>query len=229
MKRLTEKQKKTVSFFALLFLLLFFILATCLLWRSFVDFFSQPETFRLWVEDKGWGAKGIFTLLVVLQVIVALIPGEMLEIAAGFAFGSVEGTILTLAGIVIGSVLVFLFVRGFGIKLVQVFFSLEKIHSLRILQDSKKFHSLLFLIMLIPGTPKDLISYFVGLTNIKLGHWILLTSVARIPSIVTSTVGGNALGEKNYLFAVLVFGVTVAIGFFGIWLYDRITKRREEK
>ena len=162
-------------------------------------------------------------------MIVALIPGEPLEIAAGYAFGSVEGTVLTLAGIAIGSTLVFLFVRIFGICLVQVFFPLEKIHSLRLLQNSKRFHTILFIIMFIPGTPKDLISYFVGLTEMKLGHWILLTSVARIPSVVTSTVGGNALGEEKYLFAALVFAVTVAVSLLGFFVYNRITKRRQQK
>ena len=83
--------------------------------------------------------------------------------------------------------------------------------------------------MFIPGTPKDLISYFVGLTEMKLGHWILLTSVARIPSVVTSTVGGNALGEEKYLFAALVFAVTVAVSLLGFFVYNRITKRRQQK
>ena len=229
MKRMTEKQRKRMGTLVLLAVVLFFALLTALLWEPFRQFFGDPEKFRTWVEEKGWGARGIFVGTVVLQVIVALIPGEPLEIAAGYAFGSVEGTVLTLAGIAIGSTLVFLFVRIFGICLVQVFFPLEKIHSLRLLQNSKRFHTILFIIMFIPGTPKDLISYFVGLTEMKLGHWILLTSVARIPSVVTSTVGGNALGEEKYLFAALVFAVTVAVSLLGFFVYNRITKRRQQK
>ena len=229
MKRMTEKQRKRMGTLVLVLALLLFALLTVLLWEPFKSFFGDPEKFRAWVEEKGWGARGIFVGMVILQVIVALIPGAPLEIAAGYAFGSVEGTVLTLAGIAIGSTLVFLFVRIFGIRLVQVFFPLEKIHSLRLLQNSKGFHALLFIIMFIPGTPKDLISYFVGLTEMKLGHWILLTSIARIPSVVTSTMGGDALGEEKYLFAALVFAVTVAVSLVGLFIYNRLTKHRQQK
>ena len=72
--------------------------------------------------------------------------------------------------------------------------------------------------MFIPGTPKDLISYCMGLTKIRLSEWIILSTVARIPSIVTSTVGGDALGGQDYRFAILVFTITLAISLLG-WAY----------
>lgn len=229
MKKMTEKHRKIVSAAAVLALILFFLGITVFLGRPILSFFKDPEAFRDWVEEKGWGARLVFTGMMVLQVVVALIPGEPLEIAAGIAFGSLEGTLLALAGIAVGSTLIFLLVRLLGVKLVEVFFPVEKIHSLRFLQNHKKFEIILFLIMFIPGTPKDLISYFVGLTPMKLGRWVLLTTVARIPSVVTSTVGGNALGEKNYFFAVIVFVATAALSLGGLWVYDRIVKKRKEK
>ena len=210
------------------FLLFFFVLLSVFLTKPILAFFEDPEKFRLWVEEKGWGARIIFVGMMVLQVVVALIPGEPLEIAAGIAFGSLEGTILVLCGIAIGSTLVFLLVRILGVKLVEIFFSVEKIHALRFLQNSRKFEMLLFLIMMIPGTPKDLISYFVGLTEMKLGHWILLTTVARIPSVVTSTVGGDALGEENYLLALLVFLGAAMVSLLGVFIYDAIVKKRNK-
>ncbi len=226
---MTEKHRKILSLAAVVVVVLFFLLITVFLGKPLVSFFKDPEAFRLWVEEKGWGARLIFVGMVVLQVVVALIPGEPLEIAAGIAFGSLEGTLLVLAGIVIGSTLVFLLVRLLGIKLVEVFFPLEKIHSLKFLQNHRKFEAVLFLIMLIPGTPKDLVSYFVGLTEMKLGHWLLLAGLARIPSVVTSTVGGNALGEEKYLFALVVFLLAAAISLLGLWIYHRLVKRREDK
>jgi uncharacterized membrane protein YdjX (TVP38/TMEM64 family) len=112
---------------------------------------------------------------------------------------------------------------------VEVFFSVEKIHSLRLLQNTRRFDLLLFTLMLIPGTPKDLISYFIGLTPMSPGHWLLIATVGRIPSVITSTVGGNALGEENYILALWVFSVSAAISIGGIFLYDRITKKRKQK
>lgn len=229
---MTPKTERKQQFFRIAVsvgVLALFLTATLIFWKPIVSLFKDPEVFRLWVEEKGWGARSAFVGMLVLQIVLALIPGEPLEIAAGFAFGSVEGLVLCLCGIAIGSTLVFLFVRFFGVKLVELFFPIEKIRSLRLLQNSRRFDMLLFLIMFIPGTPKDLISYFVGLTEMKLSHWIVLTTLARIPSVVTSTVGGDALGEENYLFAIIVFVVTAIISLLGIWYYDRIQKKKKEK
>lgn len=228
MGRMTEKHRKVMSIAAVAVLVLFLLAVTVFLGKPLLAFFEDPQSFRVYVEEKGWGAGLIFTAMVVLQVIVALIPGEPLEIAAGVAFGSLEGTLLCLAGIAIGSTVVFLFVRRFGVKLVEVFFPIEKIHSLRFLQNSRKFHTLLFLIMFIPGTPKDLISYFVGLTEMRLCHWILISVVARIPSVITSTVGGNALREEELWKAALIFGVTLLLSITGLIVYDRIIKPRKD-
>lgn len=229
MKKLTEKQRKWGSILALLLLVLFFLFITVFLGKPLVRLFEDPAVFREWVEARGWGARILFVGMVVLQVIVALIPGEPLEIAAGFAFGALEGTLLCLAGIAIGSAVVFLLVRTLGTRLVAVFFSMEKIQSLKFLQNEKRFHQILFLLMFIPGTPKDLISYFVGLTPMKLEHWVILTTLARIPSVVTSTVGGNAIGEADYTAAVIVFLASGLVSLGGIALYNRITKKRKEK
>lgn len=229
MMKMTEKHRKALSLVSLLLLLLFFLFITVFLGKPLMSFLKDPEAFRLWVEEKGWLARVFFVGMMVLQVVVALIPGEPLEIAAGVAFGSIEGTLLVMAGIAIGSTIIFLLVRLFGVKLVEVFFSMEKIHSLKFLQNHKRLEGILLLVMMIPGTPKDLISYFVGLTPIKLGRWIFLTSFARIPSVVTSTLGGDALGEERYLFAAAVFLVTAGISLLGLFFYDRMVSKRKEK
>ena len=108
----------------------------------------------------------------------------------------------------------------------EVFFPREKIRSLRFLQDSRRLNLLTFIVFFIPGTPKDLLSYFIGLTDMKLGTWLLITAVARIPSIVTSTVTGDALGLKDYQFALIAFGVTLALSLLGILVYRRLSARR---
>ena len=78
---------------------------------------------------------------------------------------------------------------------------------------------------MVPGTPKDLLCYFAGLTDMKLSLWLVLCSLGSIPSIVTSTVGGSALGSRRYWFAAAVFAGTLVISAAGLWLYDRIQKK----
>ena len=224
--QLTEAHKKKIYLFAIIVALIFIGAVGYLVGKPMVEFVREPERFRAWVDSSGFVSRVIFVGMVVFQLIIALIPGEPLEMGAGYAFGAWEGTILCIIGCVIGSALVFLFVRRFGVKLVEVFFPREKIRSLRFLQDSRRFNLLTFIVFFIPGTPKDLLSYFIGLTDMKLGTWLLITAVARIPSIVTSTVTGDALGLKDYQFALIAFGVTLALSLAGILVYRRLSARR---
>ena len=224
--QLTEAHKKKIYLFAIIVALIFIAAVGYLVGKPMVEFVREPERFRAWVDSSGFVSRVIFVGMVVFQLIIALIPGEPLEMGAGYAFGAVEGTILCIIGCVIGSALVFLFVRRFGVKLVEVFFPREKIRSLRFLQDSRRLDLLTFIVFFIPGTPKDLLSYFIGLTDMKLGTWLLITAVARIPSIVTSTVTGDALGLKDYQFALIAFGVTLALSLAGILVYRRLSARR---
>lgn len=224
--QLTEAHKKKIYLFAIIVALIFIGAVGYLVGKPMVEFVREPERFRAWVDSSGFVSRVIFVGMVVFQLIIALIPGEPLEMGAGYAFGAVEGTILCIIGCVIGSALVFLFVRRFGVKLVEVFFPREKIRSLRFLQDSRRLNLLTFIVFFIPGTPKDLLSYFIGLTDMKLGTWLCITAVARIPSIVTSTVTGDALGLKDYQFALIAFGVTLALSLAGILVYRRLSARR---
>lgn len=224
--QLTEAHKKKIYLFAIVVALIFIGAVGYLVGKPMVEFVREPERFRAWVDSSGFVSRVIFVGMVVFQLIIALIPGEPLEMGAGYAFGAVEGTILCIIGCVIGSALVFLFVRRFGVKLVEVFFPREKIRSMRFLQDSRRLNLLTFIVFFIPGTPKDLLSYFIGLTDMKLGTWLCITAVARIPSIVTSTVTGDALGLKDYQFALIAFGVTLALSLLGILVYRRLSARR---
>ncbi|MBQ8496794.1 MAG: TVP38/TMEM64 family protein [Clostridia bacterium] len=222
MKKDTRPQKiiKIISLTAVIGLLLFF---SYLLYRLIAD----KEAFEAWLTQYGEMSRLIYIAIVALQVILALIPGEVLEIAGGYIFGILEGTFLNLLGATIGSMLVFLLVRKFGKPLVSAFFSEEKISKLRFLQDSKKRDLLLMLIFMLPGTPKDLLCYFAGLTNIKTSLWLLICSLGRLPSVITSTIGGSAIENESYLVAVIAFAAAAAVSLLGILIYHRISEKKK--
>ncbi len=228
-QHLTPKQKKCFGAVSLIVFLLFVILVTVFIGRPMLQFVEEPEQFRNWVDGHGIWGRLLFLGMVIFQVFFAIIPGEPLEIGAGYAFGAIEGTLLCLAGTTIGGILVFLLVRKIGVRLVEVFFPIEKIRSLWFLRTSKRRNFLTFLLFFIPGTPKDLLCYFIGLTDMKLSTWVWITSIARIPSIITSTIGGDALGEEQYVLAIVAFVVTAAVSIVGILIYQKIIKPRREK
>ena len=225
---MTEKQKKLAAGLALLVFILFCGGAGYFIGAPMVRLAEDPAQFRAWVDSYGFGGRLIFVGMVVLQVVVAFIPGEPIELAAGYAFGFWEGTALTLAGFLIGSWLVYILVKKFGVKLVEVFFSAEKIRKFSFLQNPQKTQTLAFILMLIPGTPKDFLSYFAGLTQLSLNSWLLIVAVGRLPSLITSTATGAAAGQENYVLSAAMLGITLLLTVAGIFYYRHVCKQQSE-
>ncbi len=228
MKKEFDKNQKLTAVLAIVIFVFVMAVLTWLIGGPVLRFAGEPERFRLWVEHTGSAAPLAYMGLVIAQILVALIPGEPLEIAGGYAFGAVGGTLLCLLGATLGSILVFALVRKFGVKLFEVFFPIEKLRSLRFLRSSKKRDLLFLIVFMIPGTPKDLLCYFAGLTDIRFGVWLIICSLGRLPSIVTSTLGGDALGTEKYIMAAVVFAATLAVSAAGLAVYKRLGRSEEE-
>lgn len=201
------------------------LLITWFLWRWLASF--SQEGLRDYICSFGAASWLVFLALQFLQVFIALIPGELLETVAGFAFAPLWGTILCYVGIALASTLVFLLTRRFGVKLVEVFISREKINQLRFLNTEQKRNLTLFLIFFIPGTPKDLLTYFVGLTDIRLEDFLLISLIARFPSVISSTFGGHLLGEGDYMAAVILYAITGAVSLLGMLGYHLWIKKHK--
>lgn len=226
-RELSRKQQKVISYASVGLFMLMLVLICAVIGRPMVRFASDPDKFRDWVDGHGvWGMLA-YMGMVALQVLAALIPGEPLEIAGGYAFGAVWGTVLCLLGAFLGSAAVFAVVRKWGVPLVEVFFPQDKLDKLTFLKTSPKRTALLWLVFTIPGTPKDLLCYFAGLTDLRWTTWLLIASVGRLPSIITSTVGGNALGLQNYQFAAITFAATTVIAGVGLVIYRQVCRRHK--
>lgn len=223
---LTPSQQKALGIAVIVAAIAVMLLILALVGVPLLRFASQPERFRAWVDSHGFAGRLAYIGMVFLQVMVAILPGEPFEIAGGYAFGAVEGTLLCLLASTLGSICVFLLVRRFGQRLVEVFFSREKLRSIRFLKSTPRRDLLFLIIFMLPGTPKDLLCFFAGLTDIRFGVWLLICSLGRLPAIISSTVGGDALGTKNYWGAILVFVITLLISGAGLLIYDRLCRRR---
>lgn len=224
---LPEKQKRWIAGTGLFLFLLLSTLIFFFAGKPLIQFVQEPERFRAWVGQQGVWAPLAFMGMIVLQIVVAIIPGEPLEIAAGYAFGALEGTLLCLLGAFVGRTVVFLLVRRFGTRAVEVFFPLEKLQTLEFLQNKRRLAFWVFFLFFLPGTPKDVLCYLVGLTDLPLKVWLIISAVAPVPSILTSTIGGDALGMGNYIFAVFVFILTGVISGLGLLIYRRVCQKKE--
>ncbi|MCR5829341.1 MAG: VTT domain-containing protein [Lachnospiraceae bacterium] len=225
-KDLTPRQQKAIKISALIIAMLVLAALTAAIAIPMLSFAKNPILFRDWVDDHYFLSALVYIGMVIFQIVAAFVPGEPFEIAAGFAFGSVYGSILCFIAEGIGSIVVLLLVRKFGHKLLEVFFSKEKIDSLKFLHSSKAKILIFAIAFILPGTPKDLLCYFGGITDIPLLVLILITSFGRIPSIVTSIIGGDAVGSGDYTFAIIVFSVTLLVSGIGLVIYNRYRKKR---
>jgi len=225
------RRRRIVSAVSIIIFAVFILAVAWYVGRPLVSMLESPEDFRMWVNSHRYWGRLAMIGMVVLQVIVAIIPGEVMEIGAGYAFGAIEGAVLCLVGTAIGSTVVFLLTKKVGIRLVEAFITREKIDSLRFIKNSRNLNLLVFLLFLIPGTPKDVLTYFVGLTRMSLSTFLTITMIARIPSIISSTIAGGAMGDERYTTAVWVIGATMAASVIGVFIYNKISKkgRKDDK
>ena len=162
-----------------------------------------------------WGA-GIFLCIQILQVVIALIPGEPVELAAGMLYGTWGGLLICLAGILIGSSVIFTLVRRFGQPLVRKLIHEEDMKKYAFLSDAQKLDMLIFLVFLIPGTPKDTLNYLCPLTPISPVRFLILSTFARIPSVLSSTFAGANFAQGNLIGSALSLCLTTLVGILGI-------------
>lgn len=197
--------------------------------KPFIAMLDEPGKFQEWIASHGIIGPAIFFVMTILQVFVAVIPGEPFEIAAGYTFGWLGGTLLCVIGIAVGQAIVFMLIKKFGARTLELFVSREKLNSVKFIRKSGNSFRLLFILFFIPGTPKDILTYCAGLMDIDLCSFLIITTIARLPSVMTSTIGGNALSEGNYVFAAIVFVITAIVSIGGLLLYSKIKKKIEAR
>lgn len=224
-----QRRRKWFGAISLILFAVILVLLTLFFTKILSPYLRSTEELRAFLDSYGWKGHLILMGLQCLQVVVALIPGEVVELGAGYAYGALEGTLICITGVAISSALIFLLVKKVGVSLVEMFISREKLRQLRFINSERKLKRVVFLLFFIPGTPKDVLTYFVGLTDMRLSEFLLITLTARIPSVVSSTICGQMLGDRNFLTAGIVYAITGALSILGYYLYNRIVQHRQNK
>lgn len=191
--------------------------------------FGDTNLLREWAGEHPVLGAIMMISVTAVQVVIALIPGELVEVAAGYIFGAWLGALLCLVGMAIGSVVAILLARRFGRRLVASLYSEDKLDSLPILNDTKKRNVATAILFLIPGTPKDLITYLIGLTKMSIPHYLALTLLCRFPSVIMSTLSGDALGDDRLVKALWLFIITGTLSAIGYFIYLAIQKRHGKR
>lgn len=191
--------------------------------------YNNPTEFTKFINSYGTWGLPIMLFVQLAQIVVALIPGEVVEFVAGTLYGWFWGTIFCLVGVAIGQTVIFQLVRTFGKSFIDKVAGSEAVNRFKFLNDEKKLKRVIFLLFFIPGTPKDLLTYAVPLTKISLKSFLGISLVARIPSIISSTFAGSAFTDRKFFTLIMAYSVILVFSGLGILFYRIWTKKHDKK
>ena len=191
---------------------------------------STPEgqmEFKNQVESMG--ALGYLALfgLQFAQIFLIVLPGEPIEILAGMCYGGFGGLIfITISAFIITNI-IFFTVRKFGRKFVYSFCNkerIEKIENSKLFKNPQKIEWIMLILFLIPGTPKDLLVYIAGLLPLKPLRFVLISTFARLPSVISSTFAGSSLVAGDWKFSLIIYLVTFLLVGIAIFIINKFDK-----
>jgi uncharacterized membrane protein YdjX (TVP38/TMEM64 family) len=191
------------------------------LYQGMWEIFRGKEQLRGYIESWGAWAPVVFVVVQALQVVMAPIPGEFTGAVGGFIFGTVPSLLYSTVGLTVGSVLAFLAARIIGLPLVKLAVTqatLEKFHFLT--ERRGTFIAVLFFV--IPGFPKDILCYILGLSPMGLLTFALVCGLGRIPGTVMLSYCGCAVYDENWTTLVAVSIVCLASIAFLFLMNGRI-------
>jgi uncharacterized membrane protein YdjX (TVP38/TMEM64 family) len=188
-------------------------------------FMKSPEAMQGFVAKYGSASAAIYVLIQAAQVVVFVIPGEIVQVAGGYIFGTWLGALLSVAGILLGTVVAFFAARLLGYAVVEALVSPKKLERFEFLISDPKSEIAMFILFLVPAIPKDSLVYISGLTPIKPLRFFLISMIARFPGLWGAAYIGANLQEKDYWPVVILSVVSLVLFVLGLRFKDRIIDR----
>ena len=224
-----NKKELFLKIVIILAVVTFFVYFTIELFPLFKDLLTAEgrENFKVTIDSLG--IKGVFLLigLMCAQILFPILPGEPVEILGGMCFGPIKGLLIILLGTFISTLLIIFLVKVLGKKFIYLFVKkekIEKIENSKFFKNEKKIEIIIFLLYFIPGTPKDIITYIAVLLPINIYRFVFISIIARIPSIISSTIVGSNLVDGNLLFSIGAYVVTFGITAICIYFINKKDK-----
>ena len=225
-----EKASRRLIIFVIFFLVLLAVAG--LLFLHFAREIQTPEfreMFSSWIESLGFMGVLLFFCIQVTQNLLAVIPGGPIQVIAGAAFGTWKGLFILQAGCITAAFIIFTLVKKFGSPLITRFLGADVLEAWAFLKDEKKAAQLTFILFIIPGVPKDALTYVAATTKFSLKQFLPISIIARFPGMFLSTLMGDAAMQGNWVLFAIIFGITGAAGILGIQFKERISGHFRQK
>jgi len=217
-----DSPRSTFSYFAFPLFIALLLGAVFVFRESLLSVFRDREAIRLWIRESGQWGWAAFMALQMFQVVVFIIPGELVQIAGGYIFGLWGGTALSLAGITLGSLFNFAIGRLLGRPFVEALFKKDKLEAIERVTASGKAAAGFFLLFVIPGIPKDALCYLAGVSKLSWPVFFGISMIGRMPGILGSSYMGAAAFGGDYRAALLVLAIASLLFFSGLIFKEKI-------
>lgn len=193
-------------------------------YQYFGNLFTAEGRAILVADVKSAGPAGALILLVleIVQVVVAFIPGEVVQMVAGMMYGPWLGTAIIVLGCFLSMWFVYELVHRLGQPFVESLVPTKYLDSFRRFEQGGKLTVIIFILFLIPGLPKDVFTYLVPLTSMPKRDYLAVAMIARFPGILMSTHAASGLLNGDIVQSVIIFGILAVLGIAGIMFKDRI-------
>jgi uncharacterized membrane protein YdjX (TVP38/TMEM64 family) len=186
---------------------------------------EDPGKLSRELNSLGWKGVLVFLGLQALQVIIAVIPGGVVQIAGGYIYGTWIGLLYSVIGIFLGSLIVFYAARLLGYPLVRMLVSPENLKKFGFMINSSKSEIAMFILFLIPGMPKDVLTYMAGITPVKPLRFFTVSIIGRLPALLGSSILGYSTQAGNYTAVILLSAASIAFFLIGLFFKDKIIRK----
>ena len=226
-----QNKAKIIKLIALIIILAVLVIATMYMMPIMKQInTSEGQTqFKEKITNSGITGMLILFGLELAQVVLAILPGEPVELLAGICFGPIWGTIFLMISVFIVTAMIYFFVKKYGKDFIYEFFPKEKVNKLensKLFKEPQKLETVMALLFLIPGTPKDLLVYIGGLLPIKTSRFLAIATLLRFPSIISSTIAGDKLLNGQWQISLLAYLITFIITIIVIIIVNKLDKNK---
>lgn len=221
-----NSKMKILKTFIFILILLMMLIITIKVFPIFKNIATEEgrNTFKVNIENSGYQGVLMILGLMFTQMFFPILPGEPVELLAGMCFGTWGGLLVIYVGVFVTTLIIYFLVRKFGRDFIVTFISeekLSKIQNSKTWNDRNKIRILLFLSFFIPGLPKDIFVYIGGLLPIKPIEFLLISTFARFPSIISSTIVGSNILYGNWIIILITYVITFSISGILLFILNR--------
>lgn len=223
-KRCIEKLIKWKLQIGLVLLSIFLMYCGYVYYSKFFGIFTNAQRIKKYILSYGKYSVIAFFVMQILQVVAFFIPGEVVQIAGGYIFGTFYGGIISVAGITAGSGAAFFIANKLGKPFVEKLLR-SKANGIKKFLKSESANYAIFLIYLIPGLPKDILAYLCGVSEVSGKSFMIYSTLGRLPAIFISAYFGAKFNKDNKVMLIIIAVVMIILFLIGAAKGEKILKR----